>query len=246
LDWGFHLGKRLHEHYEKNDNQPIIAYKYLKQEDLRFWLKANSIKIDTLSSYANIESKGGMGDPEEIEYKEITSFYVQDEHEDSLLEANLKTLIGDENFKSNCFFVSNSIQLPDKYVYCLSSKFDKATYSNWQRKEGYDCVVKIKDISKFLMEVQKSDMRGEQLLGAPVFADLVEYVRTPIDLEAVYIGDESKLGMLKDLHQFEWQSELRCIWRLPPSNQAVPYFLSIPNLCDLIEVMEIPNEWNGY
>ena len=91
------------------------------------------------------------------------------------------------------------------------------------------------------MEVQNSDILGEQLLGAPVFADLVEYVRTPIDLEALYIGDEFKLGMLKGLHQFEWQSELRCIWRLSPSNQAMPYCLNIPNLCDLIEFMEIPN-----
>ena len=240
MNWGFLLGQNL---YSLVGVKPITGYKYLRSSDLKFWLNDETIKIDTLFAYAGIESIGGVGDPQELTYKEITSFYVQDEHGGSLLEANLKALIGEEAFKSNCFFVSNNINLPNKYIYCLSSKFDKETFQCWREKEGYDCAIRIKDLSRFLLEIQKADMVGAKRLGLPAYLDLVDYVKTPIDLESYYLADENKLGMMKDIEEFKWQSELRVRWPLEPANGSFPYFLKVPNLADLIEVMHIPSHW---
>ena len=240
MNWGFLVGQKL---LAQVGSKPITGYKYLKSSDLKFWLNDETIKIDTLSTYAGIESIGGVGDPQELTYKETTSFYVQDEHGGSMLEANLKALIGEDAFKSNCFFASNAITLPNKYVYCLSSKFDKETFCRWRQKEDYDCSIRIKDLSRFLLEIQKADLTGEKRLGCPAYLDLVDYVKTPIDLESYYIADENKLGMLKDIDEFEWQSGIRVRWHLAPANGSSAYFLRVPNLSTLIEVMDIPSHW---
>lgn len=240
VNWGFLVGQNL---FAKAGAKPIAGYKYLRSSDLKFWLNNETIKIDTLSTYAGIESIGGVGDPQELTYKETTSFYVQDEHGGSILEANLKALIGEEAFKSNCFFASNTITLPNKYVYCLSSKFDKETFRGWRLKEGYDCCIRIKDLSRFLLEIQKADLAGEKRLGCPAYLDLVDYVNTPIDPESYYLADENKLGMIKDIEEFKWQSELRVRCHLTPPNGSFPHFLKVPNLSTLVEVMHIPNHW---
>ncbi|WP_370243708.1 hypothetical protein [Marisediminitalea sp.] len=240
MNWGFQLGQNL---YSQVGTKPITAYKYLKSPDLKFWLIDETIKIDTLSNYAGIESIGGVGDPQELTYKDTTSFYTQEEHGGSLLETNLRTLIGKKAFKSNSFFVSNKITLANKYIYCLSSRFDKESFQSWRKKEDYDCVIRIRDLSRFLLEVQKADIIGEKRLGAPAYLDLVEYVKTPIDLEEYYLADEYKWGMIKDTEEFKWQSELRVRWPLSPATDSSPYFLRVPNLSSLIEVMSIPKCW---
>lgn len=200
------LGQNL---LAQNGTKPITGYKYLRSSDLKFWLNDETIKIDTLSTYAGTESIGGLGDPQELTYKETTSFYVQDEHKGSMLEDNLKVLIGEDAFNNGCFFASSTITLPNKYVYCLSSKFDKETFRCWRHKEGYDSTIRIKDLSRFLLAIQKADIAGEQRLGCPAYLDLVDYVKTPIDLESYYVADANKLGMIKDVEEFEWQSEIR-------------------------------------
>ncbi len=240
--WGFQVGENLRKQLNENT---IVAYKFLKYQDLKFWIEDESIKIDALSTYASVESVGGFGDPQEINYKEITSLYIKDEHKDSLLEQNLRSIIGQENFKSNCFVTSFQPQLPDRYVYCLSSEFNKQIFQRWRILQGYDCAIKITDLSRFLLEVQKADIRGERRLGAPAYADLVDYVQTPIDLESYYLADPYKQGMIKDIAEFEWQSELRVRWPLPPSSQATPYFLKIPNLRKLIEVIDFDEDWKS-
>ena len=240
MNSGFLVGQNL---YAQVGVKPITGYKFLRSSDLKFWLNDETIKIDTLSTYAGIESIGGVGDPQELTYKETTSFYVQDEHGGGMLEANLKALIGEDAFKSNCFFVSNKITLPNRYVYCLSSKFDKETFQCWRKKEGYDCAIRVKDLSRFLLEIQKADIVGEKRLGVPAYLDLVDYVTTPIDLESYYLADKNKLGMIKDIEEFKWQSELRVRWHLTPVNGSSPYLLKVPNLATLIEVMHIPSNW---
>ena len=48
--WGFQVGENLRKQLNENT---IVAYKFLKYQDLKFWIEDESIKIDALSTYVD-------------------------------------------------------------------------------------------------------------------------------------------------------------------------------------------------
>lgn len=240
---GFGLGPIALSRYPKKFPYNLPAYKFLHSKDLHFWTKEKTIKIDTLFSFADMESKGGVGDPLELIVKGKT---IRIENpllpENKFAKDNLYALgLADLRAGGNITFSDYSMERVSRYAYCMSSSVSKDLFQKWQEIEGYDAIIKIKDIIFFVMAIAYQDYHNKNLLGGRAIFDWVEYVDMPIDISVV---DLTQYKFLKDRKQFKWQDEMRMTWpKVLPKNEP-PYFLHIPNLDELIEIVKVPKDWH--
>ena len=102
--------------------------------------------------------------------------------------------------------------------------------------EGYDRVIRIRDVNDFSDALLVADRAGQNRLGGGVCCKLVEYVDMPVDLSIV---DLRYYKFIKDRSEFAWQKEMRMSWPCVPSDDETHYDLHVPDLHEHIEVMPI-------
>lgn len=214
------------------------AYKFLHQKDLHFWTCEKSVRLGTLNSYSKTESRGGVADPMEIQIRGIsTSINDVRCSEDQLIVENLSAL-GLADLKIGRFmnFNNMSVKRQNRFIFCLSERFDLRLFRRWNAVEGYDRVIKIHDVNDFSDALLAADHAGQNRLGGGVNCKLVEYVDFPIDLSIV---DMRRFKFIKDRSVFAWQKEMRMSWPSILSDDETPYDLHVPDLHQHIEVIPI-------
>ncbi|KAF7765985.1 hypothetical protein PUND_a1741 [Pseudoalteromonas undina] len=241
---GFGLGPLAKTKLNGGRLSNIPAYKFLHKEDLRYWLEDKTIKIDSLLSFSGQENTGGVGDPLEMEIKGISAF-VENVNDPitSLIVNNLRSLgVADLKCGNRITIENFTTRRANRFIYCMSSSINENLYKKWHEVEGYDSIIKIKDIAAFVKAIQFADYYDQRLLGGRAIFDWVEYVDMPPDLSVV---DLTEYKFIKDKNSFEWQTELRFSWPNGPQENNLPYYLHIPDLCDHLEVIDIPNSWKN-
>lgn len=233
------LGPLAQKKFPRHIPFNISAYKFLHKDDLRYWVSDKTIKIDSLLSFSSQDNIGGVGDPQEVEVSGISCNL--DRVEGSSLELdNLRQLGININTRGSVQVINGTYRRPNRYIYCMSSIVNEQLFKKWHEVEGYDAIIKIKDVASFLQAIQLADFHGRQLLGGGGVVDWVEYVDMPLDLSCV---DLTRQGFLKNKGAFEWQKELRFAWPRVLEENNSPYFLHIPSLSDYFEVMDVPDCW---
>jgi hypothetical protein len=219
---------------------PIVAYKFMRKEHLRFWADDCTLRIGTLGSYADLVTDGGVGDIQERFVSGISHDIDDSESEKHQILLNNLSFLGVIEAK-NCknFTVKDcSYSNPDSYVFCVSRCLNKEIFRYWKEAEGYDAVIKILDLKDLMQSILHYDYLGERRLRHPCGIFLVKYLNLPDDFARV---DITQHKFIKDAQLFSWQEEIRLLWDVEPLS---PYYdLHLPNMRNLIEVMCLPKDW---
>jgi hypothetical protein len=219
---------------------PIVAYKFMRKEHLRFWTDNCTLRIGTLGSYADLVTDGGVGDIQELFVSGISHNIDDSESEkNQILLKNLSYLgLVDVKGCKNFTIKDGSYRNPDSYVFCASRCLNKEIFRYWKEAEGYDAVIKILDLRELMQSILHYDFLGERRLGQHRGIFLVKYVNVPEDFARV---DITKHKFIKDARLFSWQEEIRLLWDVEPHSPH--YDFHLPDMLNLIEVVSLPQDW---
>ena len=224
----------------------VPVYKYVNSETLEFWTMRNTVKIGTLEEYREYEKQEalengyGVADPYEgiiTDIDEVISSHTGDKIRDRVAK-NLEILGLAPSFVTESRFWCKKLTFNNEFAFSSGAMFDKNTFQRWQQNAGYCSVIKIKNVNQFARAVSMADYNSDKALIFPPLIDYARYHELPLNLSKV---DLSNGGFIKN-SGFGWQHEIRIIWRMrDPSCKY--HIVTVPNLDQFIEVMDIPQSW---
>lgn len=242
-------GKNAMQLFRVADQVNFPVYKYLKRDDLQFWLEKETIRLSTLKSYADTgNSKGGVADPMEIELI-IPEIHIDSSHskKTEILRSNLEKF-GEVKFDNSGFGATHNFSIhqmtiikPNSNLLCFSKSYSKQAFQKWSKLEGYDTIIKINNICQLMSEISLWANFSSKVFDEVMF-DFVQYEQFPVDISRIDVGP---LEYLKNKEEFYWQDEVRIIWKSSMGILVEPMNVKIPDLLKHIEIIKIPDDWKN-
>lgn len=225
------IGPRLME----TARSTIVAYKFLRAEDKSHWLDRRSIRVRDWDHYKRMESVGGKGvaDPHEGSHGIRVDMHIRGDNPADAEHFRRFKEIGhispESPIHARFEFIGIGTQIvrtaPSAYVLCLSATSDEEIARQWGEAEGYDCVIEVNDLAKFIVELQ---LASDGLLQNGR-AELVAYGPQEAKAREGYFTGPP---LFRKDTKFAWQKEIRVSWPFVGGDTQID--ISAPDIGPLV------------
>jgi hypothetical protein len=215
--------------------ESVVAYKFMHAADKPYWLERHSVRVRDWDHYKQMEDIGGKGvaDPHEGSHEIRVDMHIRGDNPADAEHFRRLNEIGhitpESPIHGGFDYIGMGTEIvrtaPSAYVLCLSTASDKETARRWSEAEGYDFIIEINDLAKFITELE---LASDGLLQNGR-AELVEYGPQEANArEGYYTGPP----LLRKDTKFDWQKEIRVSW--PFSGGDTQIDVPAPNIGPLV------------
>ena len=200
-------------------------YKYMKKAHIRDFMEQGKIRIGTLYDYRRVELGSAIGDA--LEGKSETRQKIDEpiditrpENRSWVLDKSFRVKEGLTGVICSNFSVIVPEKSPDFYVFCLSYHYSHAIMQAFEA----DTCIRIDDLEGFFEAVH---MAVETAGLAKGYVDVA-----PCDYsgrDRTHKMERVHPALLKD-QTYEYQAEIRMLWKPLTDKLVEPAFVNVPGL----------------